>query len=266
MTKLLPTEFLRDRGYEALLVLSAFGALSLRPTLRHAVELDTRIGKALSRRADLRQLQSRGLVEEAACKGGAILRLTELGRIALAGGRDPQQAWSRPWDGQWRLLTFDLPRRETQARARFWRWLRRNHFGRLQGSVWIHPDPLPEIESLAREMGFDPGLMVVFTGQVEGTRKPAEMVAGAWNLDAANESYRTYTSFALRVRKQLRKGPLQKDRMKEVLQEDRKRWWDAVRRDPLLPRELLPAGYGGMEAWKVRQALHGALAPPAGSG
>ncbi|NIP96595.1 MAG: hypothetical protein GWO24_25435, partial [Akkermansiaceae bacterium] len=91
---------------------------------------------------NVRRLRKRGLLEDAPRKRGDLLRLTELGHHALAGGRHPDGAWNRDWDGKWRLLVFDLPQKAGRGRVQFWRWLRKNHFGRIQGSVWITPDPV----------------------------------------------------------------------------------------------------------------------------
>ena len=73
-----------------------------------------------------------------------VYRLTQEGRLRALGGRDPQVQWSRPWDGQWRLVCFDLPTTQNHQRRKLQRYLRRNGFGYLQKSVWITPDPLQD--------------------------------------------------------------------------------------------------------------------------
>jgi hypothetical protein len=79
-----------------------------------------------------------------------LYRLTELGRVHALGGRDPQVQWTRHWDGRWRLVLFDVPRKQNARRDRLRRYLRSRAFGCLQGSVWITPDSVHnERETLA---------------------------------------------------------------------------------------------------------------------
>jgi hypothetical protein len=71
-----------------------------------------------------------------------LYRLAEQGRLHALGGRDPQAQWSRCWDGRWRLVLFDVPIRQNARRERLRPHLRWRPFARLQGSVWITPDPV----------------------------------------------------------------------------------------------------------------------------
>jgi hypothetical protein len=57
---------------------------------------------------------------------------------------DPEERWARPWDGQWRLVLFDVPTGQNSQRERLRRYLREKGFGYVQNSVWITPDPLTE--------------------------------------------------------------------------------------------------------------------------
>src|ERR1041384_6101725 len=56
------------------------------------------------------RLEQKGLLErDSAPVRDRLYRLTEPGRIYALGGRDPQAEWSRPWDGRWRVVIFDVP-------------------------------------------------------------------------------------------------------------------------------------------------------------
>jgi DNA-binding transcriptional regulator PaaX len=131
----------REQAYHLLFLLHCASLVAIRPTPSSWFEVERLIDEHDSRRAALHRLRKHGWVETAELRGQRVLRLTQSGRAALAGGRDPGPAWNRDWDGNWRILVFDLPRDASQARVRFWRWLRANHFGRLQGSTWLTPDP-----------------------------------------------------------------------------------------------------------------------------
>ena len=201
-------------------------------------------------------------IETAEHRGDRVLRLTESGRLALAGGRDPEAAWNRRWDGQWRMVVFDLPRHAAPARVKFWRWLRACRFGRLQGSVWLTPDPVTGLTEAASEAGIDPTLLAVFTGRMENDGQPAMIAAKAWDFPTLNRAYRHYLDFAKHTLGTLRRRghPTGPGQIADILRHDRRNWWQAVRHDPFLPTVLLPAGYAGTRAWEARKDLHVSLA------
>ena len=157
------------------------------------------------------------------------------------------------------MLTFDLPRNANQVRLRFWRWLRANHFGNLQGSVWITPDPVPTLEATAKEAGFDPTAVLVFTGSAADNLTPREIAETAWDFATINANYRSYQSFAENAVAAVGKNKVPPDRLGKVLKEDRRLWWKALRPDPLLPKPLLPRNYEALRSWKVRRKLHKTL-------
>ena len=61
--------------------------------------------------------------------------VTAQGRLHVLGGRDPETQWARPWDGQWRLVLFDVPTGQNSQRERLRRYLRDKGFGYVQNSV-----------------------------------------------------------------------------------------------------------------------------------
>jgi DNA-binding transcriptional regulator PaaX len=79
----------------------------------------------------LAALEAAGLVERVNRAGNLdrVIRLTESGRLAALGGRDPEACWRRPWDGLWRLVLFDIPETKAAHRVKLWRQLRSLGFG-----------------------------------------------------------------------------------------------------------------------------------------
>ena len=95
---------IREAGYEALFFLGGFGGAVLPPTQRKAEDLARwRLGSRLED-GKLKRFAERGLVEGVGDDDAWVPRLTSLGWAVLDGGRDVEAAWSRGWDGQWRIL------------------------------------------------------------------------------------------------------------------------------------------------------------------
>lgn len=246
---------MREAGYEALFFLGALVGTALQPSSRNLEELALWRSDPRLEAGRLKRLAERGLVELAEEGADWVPRLTAVGQAVFDGGRDVEAAWARKWDGRWHILAFDLPHGAGRARAKFWRWLRANHFGKLQGSVWIRPDAVPEIEEAMTEAGLDASMAMLFAGEVAGRGQPREIAAQAWDFGAINRAYREYGGFAERVAGQCEKKALSSARLKEALTEDRIQWWAAVQQDPLLPKSLAPRGYEGPNAWNARCRL-----------
>jgi DNA-binding transcriptional regulator PaaX len=122
----------------------------------------------------------------------------------------------------------------------------------MQDSVWITPDPIDSVlEKLSRE-GRDPRSLVTWEVQPSAGEKDKRLVGSAWKLEVINEGYRAYLE-------QLGVCPFDDasglEAMGAWLREERRAWLGAVSVDPLLPGELLPAGYLGKVAWEKRQEV-----------
>lgn len=252
------SDVVRASGYELLFLLAGAAAVAMRPTWRN-LEHPERLLDELRGRRGFPGLVERGLVEADPARTKDVLKLTELGTTVLHGGRQPDQAWAREWDGKWRLITFDLPKEAGQARVRFWRWLTANRIGRLQGSVWISAEAVPGIEEAAAENGFEPSAVLVFSGELSGGHSARAVAAQAWDFGTINDAHHRYREFAERSVRSLRGTSGTGESVRRMLREDRRLWWLAVKRDPLLPEALHPKGYAGPRAWQAREALFNAI-------
>lgn len=235
----------------------------LRPSLRNALGADFEAWawrQGLTRR--LGQLQQRKLLEldPASPPSERIVRLTEAGRLVALGGRDPAARWARPWDGQWRIALFDLPSDKSALRARLHRLLRQGHFGYLQRSVWITPDPVAEIRALVTADAADPEGFVVFEGRPATGESDAQIVAGAWNFAEINTRYERHRAVLQSVPRQLPPGQAGFERVRAWRRREHIAWKHVLAADPLLPLALLPADYAGRAAWSARCETFAALA------
>lgn len=184
--------------------------------------------------------------------GGRLTQLTEAGRLQALGGRDPDECWKRSWDGQWRLVLFDVPEAERTTRNELRAFLRRRGFGCLQGSVWVSPHPVEEEQLRLAEERHSVKSLLILNARPWAGATDAQIVAGAWNFASINARYEKHgVTLARRPR-----GKLATTSAAEVfrmwLREERSLWTDAIRADPLLPECLWPPQYSGASAWRNR--------------
>jgi DNA-binding transcriptional regulator PaaX len=209
-------------------------------------------------RRTLGALENQGLV---AREGGGTWRLTAPGRALVHGGVHPPVRWDRPWNGRWHCLVFDLPERERGLRMRLHRLLRRHRLGFLQQSVWVSPDPLPNLADFER-----PGVGTLLTFELRpnpGTTD-GEIVTEAWDFAVVNRAYSEWQTHCRRC-PLLEPGARSGGANEDWLEREKELWRGAVSSDPFLPRTLLPDGYLGVEAWTERLRFHARIARKLGS-
>ena len=182
-------------------------------------------------------------------------RLSATGRLRILGGRDPEAQWARPWDGQWRLVLFDVPKGQNAQRERLRRHLRAHGFGFLQNSVWITPDPLTQQRQLLDGGPINVESLLLLEARPCAGESDAEIVAGAWDFELINRRYARH----LKVLGDRPAGALRNEAAAKALQRwaaaERAAWLEAVTIDPLLPTRILPADYLGQPAWRRRLAV-----------
>ncbi len=246
---------------EDLLMMLLWGTEKLMfPTMRNLFEsldawehrhrLDSRV----------RRLEQRQLLKRERRAGEIVWRLTARGRLAALGGRDPEAHWRRAWDGQWRMMIFDLPVSRQKTRVALLRWLRANGFGYLQNSVWIHPDPVAELTEALKDFREDVESLTLMEAHCCAGYFDAAIVRGAWDLPEINRRYAAYLPVATTEFRRLSGRRPRDGALGHWLRRERLAWEHAVSIDPLLPRVLLPSDYQGQRAWQARQSAFSALA------
>jgi DNA-binding transcriptional regulator PaaX len=225
----------------------------MRPTFRNLTE--SYEGWAY-RKGLIRQvatLEKRRILErDNSSPNDRLYRLTAAGRLHALGGRDPEKQWARNWDGQWRMVLFDVPTGQNSQRERLRRYLRAKYFGYLQNSVWITPDPLDEERKILGGGRIDVESLLLLEAHPCAGESDAQIVAGAWDFDRINRRYATYVKvLGERPRAALRNESGAKALWRWAVAE-RDAWLSAVTHDPLLPVRLQPPGYLGQQAWRRR--------------
>lgn len=181
-----------------------------------------------------------------------IVRLTEEGLRHAAGGIYPPERWSRPWDGRWRVLVFDVPNVHASYRVQLVRILRRHRFGGMQKSVWITPDPPQNLMELLRAEDARADSLVLLDASPCGGEEHAVLVKSAWNFKAINKRY----DVCLQLLERASQLGVKKNRaqIRAWLGIERRTWKEACSIDPFLPEPLLPGDYLGRKAWETRQS------------
>jgi DNA-binding transcriptional regulator PaaX len=208
----------------------------------------------------LQRLERQKMLERSATQTGPPgHRLTEQGRLVALGGRDPEAAWNRPWDGKWRLVVFDVPETKNALRVRLRRFLKDHAFGYLQKSVWITPDPLG---GLLRDWsrGHTVESLISFEACPGNGESNSAIVLGAWGFDYINCLYAKCRKILAELPDQPATTPKAAAELRRWARMEREAWLDAVAADPLLPSALLPTDYPGREVWQKRQRTLGRAA------
>lgn len=144
------------------------------------------------------------------------------------------------WDGRWLLVLARAPETERPARHLLRTRLAWAGFGSAAPGVWIsaHTDRRPEAERALA----DSGLLAeaqLFIAAHAGGGSLATMIRQAWDLEAIEDGYE---SFLADFAGASARDPLA--RTVELVHAWRRFPWI----DPVLPRELLPARWSGVQA------------------
>jgi DNA-binding transcriptional regulator PaaX len=205
----------------------------------------------------LASLQKKGLVEKTQGKAFSSARILKLTDAGLAAAQpvelEPSMRWQRPWDGQWRLMLFDMPAAHKEMRMKLWRFLQDNRFGYLQQSVWVTPDSVSEIRARMGKEKVQVGSLIFLDARPCGGESDEDIVEEAWGFKEINARYRRYMQILDRI-------PGKRAALEDWsnwVREERVAWQQAVQSDPFLPQLLWPKGYLGKQAWELRQRMLG---------
>lgn len=207
-------------------------------------------------RATLSRMSRRGLLRTVRRGRQAFLGLTEHGAAVLRDGQRKLDGdvVERHWDGRWTLLTFSVPETRRADRHALRTRLGWFGFGPLRSGLWVSTSAtdissaLAELELLEHAE--------VFRAEAFMWTDPTRIAREAWDLPEIATGYDRF---------------LQRwtDRAYGDLDELSRRvqlgaeWLLLIRRDPVLPVALLPAGWPGVRAAALFHTLRRQWARPA---
>ncbi|MEU4237377.1 PaaX family transcriptional regulator C-terminal domain-containing protein [Actinoplanes sp. NPDC026619] len=158
------------------------------------------------------------------------------------------------WDGTWTLLSFSLPESMQRERHDLRSRLAWSGFGPVQGGLWIAPGDVPA-QQIVSELGLAAHARVFRQARADDTTDIGALIADAYDLP---ELAARYVDFLDRWEGADQDGDALATRLALIGE-----WLDAIRRDPRLPVEHLPADWPAVRAQKVFRDLEAALREPA---
>jgi len=207
-------------------------------------------------RRQLRAMEDRGLITlNGDTPSDWVPQVTKIGRSLAKNEFEPQVAWSSPWDGHWRIVSFDLPQNQPSRRYQLNSWLKQMRFGRLQGSLWISHRFSQSWHKTVSRIDSDPHAVIFLDSTTIGNLDPGEIVAKAWDFERINALYDEYLQFlAVHSPPRFSSGKLNESSQR-WFRSEYSIWRKAYSLDPFLANELLPSNYLGKKAYLARKEI-----------
>ena len=206
-------------------------------------------------RTTISRLTKEGYIEKIKRGNKIFFRICEKGREYLSSLPQLDKVTHPKWDGNWRLVSFDIPEEDHKGRDYLRGRLRGLGFGQLHRSVWISPhDLLPQVNKMLELHGFR-DFVWTFEGQLSGGEIPKELISAAWpQLEEINQSYRRFVS---RWVEELKRVASKSDsKIPGVLYRlAETELASTVFLDPQLPVQFLPSDWSLENAYSVLRKL-----------
>lgn len=204
-------------------------------------------------RATLNRMVARDLLGRRRTGRTTVYRLTGRSRRVLREGERRVNrigAVRDDADTRWVLLGFNMPTAAQRERHVLRSRLAWAGFGLLQNGLWIAPAPV-DLSVFLEDAEIAPFLRI-FSADAHPATDLAALAPSIWNLDALGNAYRAFIS-----RWEGGPGDDWPDPLTQLLVLNH-HWLELVRRDPVLPRWCLPAGW---PAERAQAVFRGALSP-----
>jgi len=122
----------------------------------------------------LTRLKEKGLVTFVRRGGKWYARTTDKGRLFLLKEGSQGQLFhlkDKKWDGQWRVVIFDIPERRRVIRDRLRDYMQAYGFKKLQSSVWVFPHDCEEVLALVKsELRIGNAVLYMVVDEIENDR------------------------------------------------------------------------------------------------
>jgi phenylacetic acid degradation operon negative regulatory protein len=190
------------------------------------------------------------------------MKLMEQGRVRAF------EVKYRPWDGKWRLVTYNIPETRRALRSKLRLKLQSLGFANLSVSLWISPSDFgSEIIDFTEEKDMT-RYVETFESEYTGYRKQKELAAAIWGIDELASRYKVfvdeYSNLDSEYARMAKTG-----KTTDLAAAFAQRFYltaeyVALRlEDPMLPLELLPKNWVGLKAQRLHDQSWKLLQPAA---
>lgn len=141
----------------------------------------------------------------------------------------------KKWDGNWYLVSYDIPEKRRGERHVFRENLRRLGFREMHASLWISPfNFFTNIEELIQEYDLSSFVILAVSDKL-GREASIDLAERIWGLRQINEGYKELIEMAKN-----------KDPKNLIFI-----YFAILKNDAQLPEELLPDDWAGEEAYSI---------------
>lgn len=196
------------------------------------------------------QLKKTGYIEKVIDKNGEVyFRFTDKGKTRLIREIPLLRFQTKPWDGKWRQVVFDIPEEMRAKREKLRDKLLSLGFGMLQRSVYITPFDISEqVADFLEEHNLSEYAVVFEMERLSGESEK-ELANVVWKLD---DLHRRYLDFVMKWERLLEATNEEILKKFEAFQGE---YFSILLADPGLPRELLPDDWLSSQANKIYKGL-----------
>ncbi len=200
------------------------------------------------------RLRRKGFIAYRREKGlDPVLELTAEGKARRPEALRPGRHWDKSWNGIWYVLVYDVSESNRRYREVLRVLLRKLHMGCLQGSVWVTPNDIrPDYDDLDRSAGLG-GYAFLFESRTVLGQPAEDIVDQAWDFDRIEEAQKFYQQVFAENLRRLKNATVSKEEIVDLARKEIDAYLSVMKHDPLLPRDLWPAGYMGEEIFLIHQ-------------
>lgn len=144
-----------------------------------------------------------------------------------------------PWDGEWRLLIYDIPERERAKRNMLRRFIAELGFGKLQGSNWVSPyDYVPKLHEFCAKEKILP-YICLYEGRFFSGKNIDDLVEQVWGLARISAEYKSVIDTCAQAEEELKRNTAAPQKCFDIYFEVYGAYAAVVKNDPCLPKEFL---------------------------
>jgi phenylacetic acid degradation operon negative regulatory protein len=190
----------------------------------------------------------------------ASYQITEKGLAELALSFPYVRFTIFPWDGLYRIITYEIPEKKRKLRDSLRREISGWGLGPWHRSFWLTPHPVTSaLKELVKTNSDYAPYVQAFEGQpVVG--ELSVLMEKVWNVRAVEASYRqAFKSWHQFLSDQTLSN---EEKMQKIVNS----YIEVLKTDPGLPGELVGKTWIGSEAWSIFREMRRILLPPRTSG